>query len=324
MRIDCQTHVFPPEYAEVLGRSEQGPQAVLEGDGCTITYGDMQKFVLKWETYGVERKLRDMDAAGVDVSVLSINMPGPENLVAELAVEAARVGNDALAAMVQQNPDRFVGLAGLPWQDVPAALAELERAVVELDMRGVMFYSHVEGEAVDAPAYDPLYRRIAELGVPVVLHPTVPRWGEEIKDYSMITMAGLMVHQSFAMLRLILGGVLERHPDLRVVHPHCGGVLPYLWGRVENQTEVMGRGRENITRPPREYYRQVYLDMVSPWAPALKLAYDFAGVDRLLFASDHPWVAIDTLVALVEEMDISAEDRVQIFGGNAQALFGIA
>ena len=323
MRIDCQTHIFPPEFAAVLARNPQAPQAVLEKDGCTITYDDMQKFVLKWETYGTERKLRDMDAAGIDVSVLSVNMPGPENLVPELGVEAAKAGNDAMAETVQKHPDRFVGLAGLPWQNVPAALAELERAVGELDMRGAMFYSHVEGEKVDAPTYDPLYRRISELGIPLVLHPTVPRWGDEIKDYSMIPMAGLMVHQSFAMLRLILGGVLERHPDLQIVQPHCGGVLPYLWGRIENQTEVMGRGRENITRPPREYYQRVYLDTVSPWAPALQLAYDFAGADHLLFASDHPWVDIGTLVTLVEEMHIPQEDRAKIYSGNAQTLFGI-
>jgi predicted TIM-barrel fold metal-dependent hydrolase len=136
-------------------------------------------------------------------------------------------------------------------------------------------------------------------------------------------MAGLMVDQSFAMLRLILGGVLERHPDLQVVQPHAGGVLPYLWGRIRNQTEVMGRGMENITQPPDVYYQRVYLDMVSPSALAMRFAYDFAGPDRLLFGSDHPWVNINSFVDLVEEMDIPQEDKARIFGLNAQRLFKI-
>jgi len=132
-----------------------------------------------------------------------------------------------------------------------------------------------------------------------------------------------MADHSFAMLRLILGGVLERHPRLQMVQPHCGGVLPYLWGRIRNQTEVMGRGMENITQPPDVYYQRVYLDMVSPSPLALQFAYDFAGPDRLLFGSDHPWVDISTFVRLVEEMAIPQEDKARIFGLNAQKLFKI-
>lgn len=323
MRIDCQTHIFPKEYARVLARSSESPQTVIQEDGCVITYGAVQKFALKWEVYGVERKIRDMDAAGIDVSVLSVNMPGPENLDAELGIEGARVCNDAMAEAVQKHPDRLVGLACLPWQDVPAALAEMERAHGELDLRGIMLYSHIAGEPVESETYDPVYRRAAELGLPVVLHPAVPPWGEAIEEHSMIPMVGLMTHQSFATLRLILGGVLERHPELQLVQPHCGGILPYLWGRIEYQTEVMGRGKERISRPAREYYRRVYLDTVSPWAPALKLVCEFAGADRLIFGSDHPWVEMSTLVEQVEAMEVSAEDKTKIFETNARGLFRI-
>ena len=323
MRIDCQTHIFPVEYAEVLAQNPEWPRTVMDADQFILTYKDAQTFVMGREAYGVKRKLRAMDAAGIDISALSVNMPGPENLAPELAVPAARAGNDALAEAVAQHPDRFVGLACLPWQRTEDALAELERALGTLGHRGVMLYSHIVGVEVDDVALDPLYQRIAELGVPVVLHPSVPPWGEAIKHHSMIPMAGLMVHQSFATLQLILGGVLERHPQLKVVQSHCGGVLPYLWGRVEHQTETLRRGRAQISQPVGSYYKRVYLDVVSPWPPALKLAYEFAGSDRLLFASDHPWVEIDVLSRLVEDMDIPAEDKDAIFGRNACALFGI-
>ena len=118
-------------------------------------------------------------------------------------------------------------------------------------------------------------------------------------------------------------GSLERHPTLKVVQPHCGGVLPYLWGRVEHQTEVMGRGMEHLAGPARSYYRRVYLDMVSPFPAALAYAHAFAGADRLLFASDHPWVEISTLSDLVDAMQIPAADKVRIFGANACELFGL-
>ena len=324
MRIDCQTHVFPREYAEVLSSNPHSPQTTRQGDQYLIAYGYVQNFQLRLDDYSIEAKLRDMDAADIDISVLSVNMPGPELLEAAVGIEGAHVCNDYLAKVVQERPDRFVGLACLPWQDVPAALEELEWAIKQLDLRGVMLYSQIAGGPVDMPKYEPIYAAIETLGVPLILHPCVPAWGEEIKDYSMITMAGLMVDHSFAMLRLLLSGILERHPRLTVVQPHAGGVLPYLWGRISHQTEVMGRGMEHISQPPAVYYhRQVYLDTVSPSPLALRHVYDFQGPDRLLFGSDHPWVKPELLTAMIEEMDIPPEDKAKILGKNAQALFKI-
>jgi predicted TIM-barrel fold metal-dependent hydrolase len=324
MRVDVQSHVFPRAYAEVLAQNPRPPRAIRQGDAYQVTYGPVQQFRLDLGAYAVARKLRDMDASDIDISVLSLNMPGPDLLVPALASQGARACNDALAEMVAGHPDRFVALACLPWQDVPAALAELERAAGELDLRGVVLYSHLADGAVDDPRYEPLYARIAELGLPLVLHPIVPPWASHIHDYSMIPMAGLMVDHSFAMLRLILSGIMERHPALIVVQPHCGGVLPYLWGRIEHQTGVMGRGVENISRPVKKYYDRVYLDLVSPSALAMRYAYDFQGPDRLLFGSDHPWVEIGMLLGLIEGLEIPEQDRAKILGGNAQRLFGIA
>jgi predicted TIM-barrel fold metal-dependent hydrolase len=139
----------------------------------------------------------------------------------------------------------------------------------------------------------------------------------------MIPMLGFMVETSIAMLRLILGGVLERHPTLQIVHPHVGGVLPYVMGRVEEQTEVKRRGREHITRSPRRYYERVYLDLVSPDPVALDFALRVAGPQRLLFGSDHPWVGIDTMLAHIEACGWTDEVRAMALGGNAATLFRI-
>ena len=323
MRIDCQSHLFPRAYAEALTSNPGYPRAARTGAAYRIDYWSFQSFHLDPEIYAINRVLEHMDAERIDLSVVSVNMPGPEALEPELGIRAARICNEYLAEVVMQHPDRFRGLACLPWQDPPSALLELDRAVHELGLVGVMFYARAGDIEVDAPVLDPVYARVEELGIPVVLHPTVPPWGATMSDHSMITMVGLMVEQSTAALRLILGGVLERFARLKVVQPHCGGVLPYLWGRVENQTEVMGRGREHISRPVGEYYDRVYLDTVSPSLPALRLAWEFAGADRLLFGSDHPWVDIGVFTELLEALDIPQDAKEKIWSGNARELFGI-
>lgn len=323
MIIDCQSHIFPAAYAELLTRNRNALRATGADGDYLIDYGGLQRFQLNLDDYSPARKLDDMDRAGVDMTVLSVNIPTPDMLEPDLAEQGARLCNEAIADLCQRHPQRFIGIASLPLNDAGSALRELERATSELDLRGVFLPSHVNGAPLDDPRFEPVYARVAELGVPLVLHPTVPIWGETISDHSMIPMAGFMVDTSFAMLRLILGGVMERHPQLLVVHPHCGGVLPYLMGRVVEQTEVKRRGRDHITRSPRETYRRVYLDLVSPDRLATQFALDFAGADRLLFGSDHPWVSIDAIMRYARALDCSADDMAKILGGNARELFRI-
>jgi aminocarboxymuconate-semialdehyde decarboxylase len=321
--IDCQSHVFPRAYAELLTKNHGELRTKRVGRAYEIWYGNVQRFVLDPELYSVENKLRDMDAAGIDMSVLSVNMPGPERLDPELAAEGARICNDYLAEVCAQHPDRFVGLASLPLQLAEGAIEEMDRAVDELGLRGAVLYSHIAGEPVDAARFEPFYQHVEARGVPLFVHPTVPVWGEVLRDYAMVPMIGLMVDTSIAMLRLVLSGVLERCPGLQIVHPHAGGVLPYLMGRIVEQTEVKGRGREHITRSPEEIYAHVYLDLVTPSALAIRYAYDFAGHDRLLFGTDHPWVAVSTLLELVDELELSDEAKGAIFGRNACNLLNI-
>lgn len=324
MRVDSQTHVFPRAYAELLLRNSTTVRTVKHGDAYFVSYGDLQTFALSLDTYDPDRKIRDMDTAGIDVSVLTVNIPGPELLTPELGVTGARICNDYLAELVARYRGRFVGLATLPLQDMPAAMIEYRRAIHDLRLRGIFLFSHIAGKPLDAPEFAPLYAAAERDGVPLVLHPTVPIWADVLKDYSMIPMIGLMMDTSIAMLRLILGGTLERHPDLLLVHPHCGGVLPYLMPRVEEQTEVKRRGRQHIRRPPGDYYRHVYLDIVSPSAQAMQYAYDCSRPDRLLFGSDHPWVKIETILEHFDRLAIPSEHKAMILGENACRLFRIA
>ena len=321
MRIDCQSHVFPQSYIEILAQNPHPPQVVPRGDESLITYGDVQQFRLRAEKYDPKTKLEDMNRAGIDISVISTNIPGPCMLAPELALKGAQALNNFIADVIARYPGRFAGLASLPWQNPDDAITEMDRAKEELDFRGVMLYSHIGGRPVDHPDFAPVYAHAEAKGLRIVLHPTIPTWGEAIKDHWMIPMMGLQVDTSFALLRLILSGILERHPRLQVVMPHVGGVLPYMIGRIDHQTEVMGRGRENITQPPSEYLRRIYLDLVSPSEQALQYAYQFSGPDRLVFGTDHPWVEPQIFINLIEGMDISAQAKAKIFGTNAKTLF---
>lgn len=321
--IDCQSHVFPKEYAELLTQNK-GRLQTSGGDGLyTINYWDIQRFRLDLDVYSIERKLAAMDAAGIDVSVLSVNIPSPELLDPDLAQKGAQICNDYLAETCQMHPDRFVAIASVALSDVDSAIQELDRALDELDLRGVFLVSNINDHPLDAPQFEPFYAHVAARGVPLVLHPTVASWQSAIQAHSMIPMMGFMIDTSFAVMQLILGGVLERHPTLKVVHPHTGGVVPYLMGRIQQQTEVMGRGRENITRSPMAYYENVYQDLVSPSAQAIRYAVEFARPDRLLFGSDHPWVSIETILEAVKQVDIAEKTRALIMENSARELFCI-
>jgi predicted TIM-barrel fold metal-dependent hydrolase len=321
MRIDCQSHVFPPAYAELLTRSRGMLRAASEQGQYTIDYAGLHQAQLVLDAYAPAAKLRAMDAAKIDFAVLSVNMPGPEWLDEDLAILGARCCNDYVAEQCALHPDRFAGLACLPLSNVPAALEEMNRAVGELKLRGVVLYSHIQGRPIDSPEFEPLFARAQALDLPIVLHPSAPTWGSVLQDYSMIPMIGFMIDTSIAMLRLILGGVMECYPNLTIVHPHAGGVLPYLMGRVVEQTEIKGRGRERITLPPDDYYRRVYFDLVTPSQQAVEFAYRFASADRLVFGSDHPWVDPQIFIRLVDGLPITVEERAKIYSENAIRLF---
>ena len=322
MRIDCQSHIFPSEYIEILAQNPHPPQVTRRGNEAVVTYGDVQTFRLQDEVYDPKRKLKDMDTAGVDIALLSTNIPPPCMLSPEFGNKGAQAINNAIAELVDTYPNRFAGLACLPWQNPDEAITEMDRAK-GLGFRGIMLYSHIGGEPVDAPRFEPVYTHAETLQMPIVMHPTVPTWGEAIKDHWMIGMMGLQVDNSFALLRLILSGILELHPNLQLVMPHVGGILPYMSGRIDHQTEVLGRAREHITQPPSAYLSRIYLDTVSPSLQALHYAYQFAGENHLLFGTDHPWVDMPRFVDLIKEMDISDTARARIFGENAVKLFDL-
>ncbi|HET8548414.1 MAG TPA: amidohydrolase family protein, partial [Bryobacteraceae bacterium] len=270
----------------------------------------------------IDAKLADMDAAGIQMTALSINDPGPELFGAE-GPAVARLVHDYLADITRRHPGRFFGLMTLPLHDMPAALKEAERCA-RLGMKGILLYSNIGGEFPDEAKYRPLFAYAQQAGLPVLLHPACPVTYQQTRGYEMAAGLGLMFDTTIALSRLVLSGLLDEFPKLRLVCPHVGGALPYLVGRLDHQTMVLKRGGEKIRRPPSDYLKEVWFDTVSPIALAIRYGLDFAGPDKMLFASDHPWVDPKLILGLVRGLNLPADTEAKVFGGNAKALFNLS
>jgi predicted TIM-barrel fold metal-dependent hydrolase len=315
---------MPERYVDVFARNPQSPKLVRDEAGWVTTMLHGRPTLRSQpEAYSIEKKLRDMDENGIDISILSPNIPGPCMLAPGLALEGARIINDFIAECMMLHPDRFAGIACLPWQNPDEAIGEMDRALNELRLSAVMLFSNIGGRPVDHVDFEPVFAHAGTLGCPIVIHPTFPVWGEAISDYMMIPMAGFQVDSSFALLRLILSGTLEKFPGLRFLMPHAGGVLPYLIGRIDYQTEIMGRKPEGIVRPPSEYLKQVYMDTCSPSTQALLFAREFVGADHLLLGTDHPWVDPKHIIEHIDSMDLPLQENRRIYSDNALEFFGL-
>jgi predicted TIM-barrel fold metal-dependent hydrolase len=319
LRIDCQSHLFCPDLLAIMEKRKLDPTVFVKDGVRYLKMGDwLRKGPPLYTDVGA--KLAAMDAAGIGMTALSINDPGPE-WFGEDGARVARVANDFVAGVVASHPSRFFGLGVLPWQDMKAVLAEADRCVKELGMRGFLVYTNLAGRFPDEEGFRPFFRRAVELNVPVLLHPAKPLTTEVVKGYEMTSTLGNMFDNTIALTRLIMSGLLDELPELKLVCPHLGGTLPYIVGRLDHQVKVLKRGPQSLKKAPQEYLRQIWMDVVSPLPLAIQMCRQMAGADRLLYASDHPWVDPGVIVQAVEEANLSGEEKRGIYRDNAVKLF---
>ncbi len=322
--IDCQSHLFVPELVEMMAKRKTPPYSYKQDGNIYVVTGPPGEWRrrLRDKHMDVDAKLADMDEAGIERTMISINDPGPETFGAD-GRAAARICNDWIADLGKRRPGRFFGLAVLPLQNMNASLKELDRCVNKLGMKGILLYSNLAGKFPDEEEFRELFAEAERLDIPILLHPAHPVTFDATKGHGMTAGLGLMFDTTIALARIILAGILEQHPRLKLVCPHAGGALPYLIGRIDHQTQVLKRGAEHIAKPPSEYLRRIYLDAVSPVSTAIQYGIDSVGVDRMLYSSDHPWVAPKTIAGHIQSLGLSPEDEAKIFGGNAEKLFNL-
>lgn len=269
----------------------------------------------------VEARLDDMDAEGIDIQAIScVPFVMYPEVPAELGRTIARINNDALAASCARYPARFIPLASVPLQDPPAAVRELEHAA-QVGLRGVEIPPHVQGQGLDEPQFEGFWDAAAALGMVVCIHPFEAAPQGMLARYGLGNLVGNLYDTGLAAALLIYGGVLERHPALRVVLYHAGGALPSLLGRLDHGYRLIPECRTAIPRPPSTYVAQLWFDTIAFRQDMLRYLLSAYGAERLVLGSDYPLPAgLAHPVADVKALGLEPAVEHAVLGGNASRL----
>lgn len=335
MKIDVFCHIVPPLYGERLA----GLQPTADSANIRTRIAGIPALV------DLDVRFRQMDEFGEGYrQVISLPAPPLEDIgPPAVSTELARVANEGMRELVDRHPKRFAGfIAGLPLNDVDAALEEIDHSVVGLGAAGVQIYTHVHGGAMDHPRFEPLYARMAELGRPILVHParssSWPDYPTEARSrYEIWWVFGWEYDTAVFMSRIVFSGVLERHSDLMLLIHHGGSMAPHFAGRLGPGWDQLGARtppdqREDIehyplSKRPIDYFRMFYVDTAMFGAEnAVRCSLEFFGVDHVLFASDSPFDPekgpgyIRSTIANIEALGLEPWEREAIYEGNARRL----
>jgi 5-carboxyvanillate decarboxylase len=284
----------------------------------------------------VQMRLAEMDAAGIDVSVLSLNPPGVQ-IYADTAraTSLAREMNDTLAHLIHQHPGRFAGLGAVAPQDPEAAATEVRRVTETLGFGGVLIGSHTHGRYLDEPGAEPLLDALVDQDATLYLHPRSPspQMLGPFLDYGMVAaLWGFQAEAGTHAIRLILSGTLDRYPDLKIVLGHLGEGLPFWLWRLDNihaRTYRWASDRLHMVKlelKPSEYIMRNFTLTTSGMFDQDVFGYtlDKVGAERLMFAVDYPYEDSNVATGFLDALDLTQEQRSLVSHANAERLFRIA
>jgi aminocarboxymuconate-semialdehyde decarboxylase len=325
VRVDVHNHFYPLKFLEKLERDGRSAGIIVERDEWNrqiLVQNGTRVVTITPPMADPERRIEDMDRTGIDQQVLTLSVPSVDVFPPGVGEEMARLVNDEVAAICRRYPERFVGFGTLPFLDPAGTVRELVRCIEDLGFRGVCIGSNINGIGLDSPLLSPFYEHISGYGLPIHIHPRAPLDRESYRDYRMGPMLGFEVDLCIAVIRLVMGGVLERFPRLTFIVSHLGGAIPYLAERVQNCYEAYPECQVNISRPAMDYLRTLYYDTVSFFEPALMCAHAFVGADHMILGSDYPHVIgdIDEAVTSIENLDVPEADKQRIFSENLLGL----
>ncbi len=324
--IDTHTHVLADETIKLLQKEIPSlglKLSRLDGDNAVIEVAGVPYRPFPRGGHDIERRLLDMDAAEVDIHVLSASpqtwLYGQE---ASIGAAAAAIQNDEIARLVKQQPDRFAGIATLPMQAPEKAAGELRRAMTTLGLHGAMIGSNVGGKNLDDPSFEPLWAAAAELDAFMMIHPGNIAGADRLRGYYLNNLIGNPLDTTIAAACLIFGGVLERYPALRPVMVHGGGFIPYQGGRWVHGWHVRPEPKVHLKHSPAPYLDRFRYDTILHSKTALEFLVASAGADRVFLGSDYPYdMGTVECVRQVRALDIKDRDRDTILGGHAAEIF---
>jgi predicted TIM-barrel fold metal-dependent hydrolase len=315
--VDVHAHYYPQEFLDKLVEFYPGDVEVREGaDGkpMTVAWG------MPMHAWNREQRIGEMDAAGVDIEVLSIPRlyMGMDHNTPELC----RLANDACSAACVSSK-RFRMFASLPFNNVEAALAELQRVRNLPGVAGVLVTSNLGGRYIAEAQFLPFWAEVARYNIPVFCHPLPPPGAP---DDDPLPVVAFPTDTTNCLMKLLYSGLYETYPDLVIIAPHLGGTLPYLARRIDLSYEYYDAAKyRRIPRPPSEYMHKLYFDTALSWhKPSFECARALVGIDHIVYGSDHgfrhPSDLMQRVNTFVESMDLSKGDKAKIYHLNAERI----
>jgi aminocarboxymuconate-semialdehyde decarboxylase len=297
MTTDIHAHIVPENFIDALRAEVPAATPTIESqdDGWYFRYPSGRvSGPFPAGMFDVGARLADMDRDGIDIHALSVPPPQFQyRLEAPAAAAHARLYNDALVQIARAHPDRFVVLGTLPMQDVPSAIAELERLVEVPEVVGLEVATNVTGTNLGHDSFAELWTAVAAAGLAVVLHPSEVAGHDRMHDHYLHNFVGNPTDSTLAAGSLIFSGVLERNAALRIALLHGGGFLPYQIGRFDHGWRVRKEASSRIDRAPSEYVDRFWFDTLTHDRASLQFLLQRVGADRLALGSDYPFDMAD-------------------------------
>ncbi|MEV7007519.1 amidohydrolase family protein [Streptosporangium sp. NPDC051022] len=312
MRIDVHAHYFPTEYLDLLERYGSKDTAVARGLCAGDDEGD------------IDKRLRMMDDAGVDMQILSATPQLPTFTDEANAVEAARMANDMYADLIKRHPDRFDGFAATPLPHGEAAAREVARAMDDLGLIGATIGTAVLDRTLGDPSFEPLWAALDERSAPLFIHAS----GKDadsplISEHGLTWIVGAPFEDAIGVLHFVRAGITARYPNIKVIVAHLGGPIPFLMQRIDDN---YNHWKQAFPDQPSKVFAGMWYDTANFHAPSLRCAVDTFGEDRIMLGSDFPYFQNDLYTraaTYVENSGLGEGVASRILDRNAVDLLGL-
>jgi uncharacterized protein len=324
--IDIYCHIYPDRFFQEMTKVAPNVSDI----------GQRLRGIKK--LFNLDVRFKEMDEFGDYRQIISLPNPAIEDIAKpDVGLQLARIANDSMAELCRKYPERFPSFAAaLCLTDVEGSIKEAQRAIKDLGARGVLVYTNVAGEPLDLPKFEPLFKTMVDLDLPIWLHPVgtaamTDYPAEKKSRYEMWWCFHWPYETSVAMVRIVFNGLFDRYPKLKIITHHLGGMIPYYDGRVGNGLKVLGQRTSDedyskilssLKRPHTDYLHDFYADtaMFGGGVPATRCGYEFFGADKVVFATDTPLGPIAPTIKTVKGLGLSAADEHKLLCGNAERL----
>jgi aminocarboxymuconate-semialdehyde decarboxylase len=324
--VDSHFHWWPKSVFEELKKRTDFPRARSNDKGGydLLAAPGVERNGGWADWFDIEKQFEYLDSTGYDMDVVC--SVGPINsffseIPADIGHHLAQMWNDEMAGVQNKYAGRVWASAMISMADPKLAIDELERAVTKLGLIGVNIPGSVGVSGrIDTPELEAFYTRVEQLGVPIFMHPTDAAFSDILDGYdgALYNSLGRVIDVSVSAYRLVLSGIMERHPNLKVFMSHTGGALPYQAGRMDKNSKAA-----KLPKPPSTYLKRFYTDTVSPHSLGVKFAVEFYGVDHVMYGSDYPCWDPKAALKVFEECGLSKADQEKIFSLNARRVLGL-